>query len=554
MMKKKKLVARFKAIMAQVKILVAYFQVLVGFLGVGTVEYPASFGNLMGSFSFVNIDVIAMMRALCVGDFGFYGVFLWNTLFPIVVTLLIVLHYFITKPKGEAGDPETLRKFSAFSWTMFCMLLFTIYPTSSSAVLKMFHCHELQFSDSETKSYLYADYSIQCYEGSWNGYAAMAGFMLLVYPIGIPVFFIMALYPHTKIAADGRPLEEARLEDPDTKPALFKDPVLGEMFGFLYGRFKPEYWWYETSELCRKLLVGSLSMFIMSGSATQIIVAIGFNTYFLCQVLVCWPFKNYDDNCLMATALTATTVTLFGALILAAQIDILDKYADGVTTGLLLGTTVTLFILYLVMLLKFQLPFACNWYCPEFIRVSPLNCFKPQPPPGKPAPKPAASDSKGSETKAVEINPLCPVVLPPPPPQPPAPELKMEVDELDDLIDTYFNRYDLDESGSLNSNEELQQLATNLSFKLRLTLTGDEIDAIVESAGELSNDNEWAVADFGEWYKDRFLSIFDASDMSLQGDMAMAIGMAQNADMNADLAAEMDGDDDDEDDGGDGDG
>merc|ERR1711975_115498 len=113
----------------------------------------------------------------------------------------------------------------------------------------------------------------------------------------------------------------------------------------------------------------------------------------------------------------------------------------------------------------------------------------------------------------------------------------METEMLDKLIDEYFHRYDLDESGTLNSNEELKQLSTNLSFKLRLTLTGDEIDTIVEAAGELNDENEWKVDEFGEWYKDSFLGIFDDSNLSLQGDMAMMIGMAQNMDMNADIAA-----------------
>merc|ERR1711865_47706 len=57
-------------------------------------------------------------------------------------------------------------------------------------------------------------------------------------------------------------------------------------------------------------------------------------------------------------------------------------------------------------------------------------------------------------------------------------------DELDELIETYFHRYDLDESGTINSNEELQQLTTNLAFKLKLGLTGNEIDETVGSVGD----------------------------------------------------------------------
>ena len=86
----------------------------------------------------------------------------------------------------------------------------------------------------------------------------------------------------------------------------------------------------------------------------------------------------------------------------------------------------------------------------------------------------------------------------------PGPDNEMEQEELIRLIATYFHRYDLDESGTLDS-EELSQLATNLSFKLRLPLTGEEIDVLVNSVGVLENDDAWDLHDFTQWFKAKFL-------------------------------------------------
>merc|ERR1711988_1199606 len=146
------------------------------------------------------------------------------------------------------------------------------------------------------------------------------------------------------------------------------------------------------------------------------------------------------------------------------------------------------------------------------IRESPLNCFKPPP---KPKAKPTASNELATNSVSAEMNSM----LLPPPPLPPVAQLDIDDDALDQLIIEFFHRYDLDESGTINSNEELRQLSTNLSFKLRLTLRGDEIDSLVKSAGELDYDNEWQVEDFGEWFKMTFLGT--AAVDSLQGDMAM---------------------------------
>jgi hypothetical protein len=239
---------------------------------------------------------------------------------------------------------------------------------------------------------------------------------------------------------------------------------------------------------------------------------------------------------LFTLSLVATTITLFGALIIQGHIDELDDYAPGVTTGILLGSSCTLFVLYFVILCRFQMPLICNWMMPDCIRESPLNCFKPPP---KPKAKPTGTVSElASSTASAAMDSM----LPPPPALPAMAQLDIDEAALDQLIIEFFHRYDLDESGTINSNEELRQLSTNLSFKLRLTLRGDEIDSLVKSAGELDYDNEWQVEDFGEWFKTTFLGTGVQQQESIQGDIASVISLAQNASMNEGIISDAGGD------------
>jgi len=71
------------------------------------------------------------------------------------------------------------------------------------------------------------------------------------------------------------------------------------------------------------------------------------------------------------------------------------------------------------------------------------------------------------------------------------------------VIASYFRRYDLDESGTINSSEELQQLCTNLSVRLDLPLNLGEIDAKVTGAGNMM-DNQWSQDDFIDWFAEEF--------------------------------------------------
>jgi len=72
-----------------------------------------------------------------------------------------------------------------------------------------------------------------------------------------------------------------------------------------------------------------------------------------------------------------------------------------------------------------------------------------------------------------------------------------------DLIKSYFRRYDLDESGTINSSEELQQLCTNLSVRLELQFSLAEIDAKITGAGSME-DNNWTLEDFVDWFSKEF--------------------------------------------------
>eukprot|EP00658_Telonema_sp_P-2_P006359 TRINITY_DN12421_c0_g2_i2.p1 TRINITY_DN12421_c0_g2~~TRINITY_DN12421_c0_g2_i2.p1 ORF type:complete len:269 (+),score=102.37 TRINITY_DN12421_c0_g2_i2:187-993(+) len=268
------------------------------------------------------------------------------------------------------------------------------------------------------------------------------------------------------------------------------------------------------------------------------------------MMMITWPFKGNDDNYLMALSLVAIQVTLFGTLIINGQIDTQDHYGNGVTTGILLGSSITLIVLYLVMLLRFQLPFICNHglsLCGlDCIAKSRLNCFRPKKatPAGDVVSVPLVMGDGFKKTDlgvGVTMNPLA------------GGDMQMDEDELDELIETYFHRYDLDESHTVNSFDELQQLTTNLAFKLKLPITGDEVDEIISSVGRLDEENGMSLEVFNAWFKDNFLE-FEESDEEDRGGMAgslmTAISMNQNADMNIDM---MENNYDDGDDDGDGD-
>lgn len=94
-------------------------------------------------------------------------------------------------------------------WQMLFFLLFLVYPSLSATILRLYICTTI-----EGTSYLVADMTVQCHTSTWNLAAGLASPTIVLYPIGIPVFFFVMLYRYRN-----------RLEEAGVRAQL----------GFLYG-------------------------------------------------------------------------------------------------------------------------------------------------------------------------------------------------------------------------------------------------------------------------------------------------------------------------------
>lgn len=92
-------------------------------------------------------------------------------------------------------------------WKLFLYLLFLIYPSVSGTVLRHFVCKQI-----DDHSYLLTDLRIQCYTDQWTTYAFIAIALILIYPIGIPVFFFALLKLNQKDLR-GQPTAQGHLTD-----------------------------------------------------------------------------------------------------------------------------------------------------------------------------------------------------------------------------------------------------------------------------------------------------------------------------------------------------
>ena len=72
-------------------------------------------------------------------------------------------------------------------------------------------------------------------------------------------------------------------------------------------------------------------------------------------------------------------------------------------------------------------------------------------------------------------------------------------------------------SGTINSCEELQQLMMNLAWALDLKASPEELEQLLASIGELSDEHSLTEAEFRGWFEGKVLTRFQIRSSCLTG-------------------------------------
>lgn len=475
------------SVAGQLQVLISHFQVMSSFSVSIDIEWPSMFGDFCNVFAFLSLDVNSLFALGCVASTNYYGSIMITFLLPTIAFPLIVVVAFICIEYCELEKESVKNK----AWLASLYLMFLIYPNCCATFLSTFYCHTVEETD-----YLVMDYSLTCYDSEWSFYAGISIAGICLYCIGIPLLDYIILFQN--------------------QHKLFISEKFEGRFGFIYGRFQEEYFYWELVEMLRKFVMGGLLMFVKSGTFEQVVVGIIMAGAFLMLQFRFRPFAEDVDNNLAIMGGIATTCTMLMAVLVKAG-----------STGA--GTSLVIMSVNLMVLV-------CSLYnvffkvLPDFIEdqerklrkvlyiankakkkamekladneEEDKQCAQEYKPNDKRSDdiskqldETPESESEDPESEEPEL-------------QPEEPELEASEDGLDkvELRETqlkYFNRYDLDGSKTINSSEELMQLCTNLTVKLNLKVRIADLQDLVDE-----NDldaAQWDFKQFTEWFDDKIL-------------------------------------------------
>ena len=308
------------------------------------IPWPKYYFQFINLFNFINLDFLPWNTLSCLQLFTFYHKLKLFTLVPLIIIFLVYLIYLLPRyyikylkhrryqlKAGKNSPIDSLiisfdyklerRKF----WKIILFTLFLIYPLVSAMIFKFFICIEVN-----EVLYLQIDMSIECYDDLWFNQLYYVLTMIVIYPLGIPLFFYYFL---------NRYYQQHRLHDLEIKMQL----------GFLYEAYQTQYWWFELIEMSYKLLMSSFISFLPFDY--QMKTAIMLTILYLIYHLYTMPYLRSSDDRLQLLSL----IEIFLLITVAHLIVTLGVNYDNdantimVLSIILITLTSSVFIAFLIL-------------------------------------------------------------------------------------------------------------------------------------------------------------------------------------------------------------
>ncbi|CAM9807566.1 unnamed protein product, partial [Laminaria digitata] len=260
--------------------------------------YPREYDKFLSYLSFANFDIGMMMSYTCIFSPDFDGRLLLATVIPLVVVSILATAHCATKTLHTSLSHQIVAvRRKVLSLALFFM--FFIYSSVSYTIFQTFLCDPLD--DGEV--YLQADYSLKCSTKLHKAYTVYASLMIAVYPIGIPAFFGWWLVRN-----------RTYLNKPDRQTVVNLQPFSG-----IWGTYKPQRYYYEVVECCRRIALTMASVFLVPNTVNQIAVVLSLAGAFMFLSESMSPFESSVDMSLYRWGNGVVLASMYVALLLKAN-------------------------------------------------------------------------------------------------------------------------------------------------------------------------------------------------------------------------------------------
>jgi predicted outer membrane repeat protein len=346
-----------KAYLTKMKILIGFLQILVNIPEVLAVVFPKSFSLLLNSLNLINLNFFKVFATQCYYNENFYTDLLLSTILPpcliFVIDLALRMKYQIALRLNQAQPFYSHKQKNIDRRIIFLVIAFFVFSPVSITIFQTFVCEEFE----DHSSYLVADYSVECDTSTHSKYIVYAAFMIFLYPIGIPVYYIYHLArkqeyinpPTSRVVRSNEKNIVSALVIQEKKIELRTANETIQDISFLYDSYLPKCWYFEIIECFRRIALTALPVLFLRSTVIQVVLVLIVSLGFSALYMELRPFVKRSDNAVAIVSQWTLSLTFLGALCLKV-----DMSEDNLNTTLYIGIILSImngFTLFLTIYL-----------------------------------------------------------------------------------------------------------------------------------------------------------------------------------------------------------
>ncbi|CAM9243710.1 unnamed protein product, partial [Laminaria digitata] len=270
------------------------------FSSVANITYPDVYQEFLDGVDVVNFDLSWILSTGCIIDVDFHARLLMSTIGPLIGMAVLGATYLEAVSRNRGCD-TALDRIRQKHLSMVLLLMFLVYSSVSATLFQMFACDELD----DGKNYLRADYRIECDSSRHEALKIYAAFMIVLYTTGIPLYYAILLYTNRDMLTD----EFGR--DSNVRVKSTTD---------LWKPYKPDRFYYEVIECCRRIMLAGVVVFIYPNTAAPIAVTILLVVFFIFVSEARAPYSCRQDAWVNRTGNVIIFLSMYVALLLKLDV------------------------------------------------------------------------------------------------------------------------------------------------------------------------------------------------------------------------------------------
>eukprot|EP00903_Cladosiphon_okamuranus_P020904 g19197.t1 len=300
------------------KIVIIVWQILTQFASVANVTYKDVYQRLLDVVDVLNFDLGLLLSVGCVVDIDFHDRLLVMTLSPLVAMAFLGTTYTLAKRRNRHADAAVMEKDREKHLSAVLLVTFLVYSPVSSVLFQTFACEHLD----DGKYYLRADYRLECDSQKHIGLQVYAGFMIVLYTVGIPLLYAALLFSNREILLD------------DSRR---KNHLVVKTTSSLWRAYAPNRYYYEVIECGRRVLLAGVVVFIYPNTAAQVAVTLMMAVFFMVVSEGLNPYVSRWDTWVSRMGHAIVFTSMYVALLLKVDLASEQTSSQRVFEGILVS-------------------------------------------------------------------------------------------------------------------------------------------------------------------------------------------------------------------------